>query len=340
MKILILSIPFPPSIGGTESVSTALAEGFVRAGHEVCLISETPADPGYDEQFPYRVRRNIGKLALLREVACSDVFLHNSISLRYAWPLLLCRRRWVVAHHTWLVEPGHKPSWIARLKLLILRRATSICISKSIASQFKFPVVVIGNPYNDSLFRPIAEETRLNDLLFVGNLGRVKGVDLLLRAMHMLREQNLSVTLTIVGEGPEEQSLKALCEELGIASVVRFAGVKRGESLAREYNRHRVFVAPSRWMEPFGVVALEAIACGCIVVGSQGGGLVDAIGPVGLTFPNGNVELLAETLRVALQDSSYQSLRAFAPDHLKLHKAQNVANRYLEVLSGMSPTGE
>lgn len=336
MKILILSLPFPPSIGGTESVSTALAEGFVRAGHEVCLITETRADPSYDERFPYRVRRNIGKLDLIREVARCDVFLHNSISLRYAWPLLLCRRPWVVAHHTWLVEPGHKPSGTAKLKLEVLRHAKSICISKSIASQFDFPVVIIGNPYNDSLFRPIAEEPRSNDLLFVGNLGRVKGVDLLLRALHLLRDQNLSATLTVVGEGPEEQLLKSLSEELGISSSVRFVGAKRGESLVREYNRHRVFVAPSRWMEPFGVVALEAIACGCIVVGSNGGGLTDAIGPVGLTFPNEDVQALADALQVALLDSTYQTLRATAPAHLQLHKAQSVADRYLEVLSGLS----
>src|SRR5450631_2769303 len=158
MKILILSLPFPPSIGGTESVSTALAEGFVRAGHEVCLISETPAAYGYDEQFPYRVRRNIGKLDLFREVVNCDVFLHNSISLRYAWPLLLCRRRWVVAHHTWLASPGERASWSAKLKFLILRHPTSICISRAIASQFDFPVVIIGNPYNDALFRSMPEE--------------------------------------------------------------------------------------------------------------------------------------------------------------------------------------
>jgi glycogen synthase len=336
MKILILSLPFPPSIGGTESVSSVLAEAFVQAGHEVCLISETPAADGYDERFSYRVRRNIGKLELLREVARCDVFLHNSISLRYAWPLLFFRRRWVVAHHTWLVEPGRKPSRSARLKLQVLRYATSICISKAIASQFDFPVVLIGNPYNDSLFRPSAEEPRSNDLLFVGNLGRVKGLDLLLRALYLLRQQNLSVTLTVVGEGPEELSLNALCEELGISSFVHFVGVRRGESLAREYNRHRVFVAPSRWMEPFGVVALEAIACGCIVVGSSGGGLADAIGPVGLTFPNEDVQALADALQVALLDSTYQTLRAGAAEHLELHKAKNVGSRYLEVLSGSS----
>ena len=269
MKILILSLPFPPSTGGTESVSTDLAEGFVRAEHEVCLISETPADRGYDTRFPYRVLRNISRMELLREVSRCDVFLHNSISLRYAWPLLLCPRRWVVAQHTWLVNRGEKPSFSSRMKLLSIRFAKVICVSRAIATQFNHRATVIGNPYNDALFRIIPGEERSKELLFVGNLGVVKGVDILLRALSLLVQRGVPATLAIVGEGPEEARLKALSEELGLSHLVRFLGALRGEALAREYNRHTVSVIPSRWLEPFGLVALEAIACGCIVVGSM-----------------------------------------------------------------------
>jgi glycogen synthase len=334
MKILILSLPFPPSTGGTESVSTALAEGFVNAGHEVCLISETPAEAGYDTRFPHRVLRNIGRMEVLREVKHCDVFLHNSISLRYAWPLLLCPRRWIVAQHTWLVNPGQKSSFSSRIKLFTIRFARVICVSRAIATQFDNRATVIGNPYSDALFRIIPAERRSNDLFFVGNLGVVKGVDILLRALSLLVKRRVPATLTIVGDGPEEARLKALSEELGLSPFVRFLGALRGEDLAREYNRHTVSAVPSQWLEPFGVVALEAIACGCIVVGSNGGGLADAIGPVGLTFPNGNVDALADALQSALKEETYLSLRKHAAAHLEKHKAQVVANRYLEVMKG------
>lgn len=337
MKILINSIPFPPSTGGVESVSCDLAEGFVRSGHDVCVVTETPAPAGFDVQFPYRVCRNIGKLDLLREVLRCDVVLHNSMSVRYAWPLLFCRRRWVIVHQTWLLDPVAKPSFRAKLKASMTRFGVSICISKAIAAQFKYPTFIIGNSYRDAVFQLLPGESRANDLLFVGNLGPLKGVDLLLRAVHLLGERGLLVPLTIVGTGPDEQALKDLTKGLGLSTQVRFVGPKWGEELAREYNRHRVSVVPSRWMEPFGIVAVEALGCGCVVVGSSGGGLIDAIGPAGLTFPNGDVPALADALSLALREETYRSLRSHASAHLEQFKAEHVVGRYLEVLSGSNP---
>ena len=60
---------------------------------------------------------------------------------------------------------------------------------------------------------------------------------------------------------------------LGLERQVEFTGVLQGETLVRTLNAHRIMVVPSRTPEPFGVVALEGIACGCVVVGSEGGGL-------------------------------------------------------------------
>jgi len=79
--------------------------------------------------------------------------------------------------------------------------------------------------------------------------------------------------LTIIGSGPEEYSLRKLADDIGITGQVSFLGVKRGEESARLLNQHEILVIPSRWEEPFGIVSLEGIACGCVVIGSEGGGL-------------------------------------------------------------------
>jgi len=95
-------------------------------------------------------------------------------------------------------------------------------------------------------------------------------------------------------------------------------------------NRHRVLVVPSRWNEPFGIVALEGMACGCLVVGSEGGGLREAIGAAGLTFPNGEALALADCLRKALTDQqAVQNCHQAAPEHLAVHAPALVAARYL-----------
>ena len=336
MKILILSLPFSPSIGGTQTVSGVLADEFTRAGHEVCVITETPSADGED-RLPYRVRRCVSSWTLLREVRWCDVFLHNSISLRNAWPLLLVRRPWVVAHHTWLAEEG-KTSINSRIKLAVVRAATSISISSAIARHLGSDSVIIGNPYDQRLFRILPGIERKPDLLFVGNLGKVKGVDVLLRALKKLWTRDVRVNLTVVGGGQEAAELKELTQALELSEAVTFAGPLRGESLAREYNRHSLLVIPSRWAEPFGLIALEGIACGCVPIGTANGGLADAIGPCGMTVPNGDVEALAEKLEYALKSADLSAYRAAAAGHLKKHKAEEVAAAYLRVLQDAAET--
>jgi glycosyltransferase involved in cell wall biosynthesis len=114
---------------------------------------------------------------------------------------------------------------------------------------------------------------------------------------------------------------------------VTFAGVRRDEALVRELNRHKIMVAPSTYHEPFGIVALEGIACGCVVVGSERGGLREAIGPCGPTFPNGDAAALAECLRELLTDEGkIRAYRDRAPEHLARFTKQGVSEIYLKLL--------
>jgi glycosyltransferase involved in cell wall biosynthesis len=99
-------------------------------------------------------------------------------------------------------------------------------------------------------------------------------------------------------------------------------------------NEHRLMVVPSRWQEPFGIVALEGIACGCVVVGSEDGGLRDAIGPCGVTFPNGDAKALAQTLfRLLTDEGRLSGYRTGAEAHLSRHRKAEVAKSYLEVFA-------
>src|SRR5262249_13134764 len=148
-------------------------------------------------------------------------------------------------------------TWNNRLKRALLPRVTNVAISKAIAEQIGGDSVVIGNPYDDATFRLLPNVAREQALIFVGRVVSDKGVDLLLRALKRLQNENLFPALTIVGSGPEEQSLRKLTSELALDRQVTFAGQKSGTALAEILNRHRIMVVPSRWPEPFGVVALE-----------------------------------------------------------------------------------
>src|SRR5690606_40338743 len=90
--------------------------------------------------------------------------------------------------------------------------------------------------------------------------------------------------LTIIGDGPEAPVLKALAVKYGLEHKVDFKGSLQGKELVDCLNQHKLILVPSRWEEPFGNVALEGMACGCIPVVSDGGGLAEAVGHAGLTF--------------------------------------------------------
>lgn len=329
MKITLASHHFFPDVGGIETISELLAHCFVEQGHQVTVVTQTPHQ-GKDE-YPFRIVRQPSRRQLMRAVRWGDVFFHNNISLQTVWPLLLVRRPWVVAHQTWIARTDGSLGAQDRLKKLLLRGATNISISQAVADHLGVPSKIIGNSYNDETFFEMPAIERDRDLVFLGRLVSDKGISLLLDAMAELQKRGLSPNLTIIGDGPERESLQTQAQSLKLD--VDFVGAKRGEALTRLLNRHRIMVVPSLWNEPFGIVALEGIACGCVVVGSEGGGLKDAIGPCGVTFPNGDAGALAQTLEPLLRDAEQlNSFRAAAPAHLENYRANEVASAYLEVL--------
>jgi glycogen(starch) synthase len=120
---------------------------------------------------------------------------------------------------------------------------------------------------------------------------------------------------------------------IGFFTLVRFTGAKSQREVAERLRCHKILVIPSLWNEPFGVVALEGIACGCVIVGSNGGGLPEAIGPCGLTFPNGDAGALAQKIEQLLFDDKLAAeLRAHADEHLAKHHPKRVANQYLQII--------
>lgn len=326
MKILLGSHHFFPSTGGIETVSDLLARQFVELGHEIRVITQTEGDG----VFPFPVVRRPGTRELLRHIRWCDVFLQNNISLRTLWPLLFVRRPLCIAHQTWITDARGKVGWQHRLKRFVLRFAQSIAISDAIAKQLPTPSVRIGNPYNDEVFRHHQSGDRPKELIFVGRLVSDKGADLLFEALAGL---NSKPSLTIVGDGPERARLEKQAADLKLQAQVDFIGTKTGPELARILNQHQILVVPSRWPEPFGIVALEGIACGCVAVGSAEGGLAEVIGPCGLTFPNGDARSLAGILTRLLADpAGCDRLRQNAGAHLAQFTRRRVAEAYLEVL--------
>jgi glycogen synthase len=328
MRILVCSHWFAPSLGGVETVSRILAEEFTSVGAEVSVVTNSL---GPEMDVPYRVLRRPAAATLRQLAAESDVIFQNLISLRTLISLVPSRKPIVVTHQSWLRRANGRRGLENHLKLLALRVCHNVAISKAIAAALPVRSTVIGNPFDPREFEGLRDKPRDRDIVFLGRLVSDKGCDLLLHALAELKTRGLLPSLTVIGDGPEMPTLKALAAELGVDAQVEFQGAVR-EGRGQIVARHRVFVIPSIWAEPFGVVALEGVASGCAIVASEQGGLPDAAGPCGVYFPNGDAKGLALALERTLTDPVlHASLVAQGPGHLRNFLPEAIAGRYLDL---------
>jgi D-inositol-3-phosphate glycosyltransferase len=172
-------------------------------------------------------------------------------------------------------------------------------------------------------------------LLFVGRLQPLKGIDTLLRAAQEVRLHHDRLQVLVIGggvdawddrEAQELQRLRVLSEKLGLTPHVRFINAQPQHTLARYYAAADVFVMPSHY-ESFGMVVLEAMACGTPVVASRVGGLTSTVvsGQTGFLVPQGDgpafaraiLRLLASpTLHDASAQASVRRAQTFTWPHI------------------------
>lgn len=140
-------------------------------------------------------------------------------------------------------------------------------------------------------------------IAYVGRLVPEKGVDVLLEA---LAELPGVWRLRVVGHGPEEEALKAQVGHLGLSHRVTFEGWLPSVRMPAFYRELDVLVLPSRsrpnWVEQFGRVLIEAMACAVPVIGSDCGEIPQVIGDAGFIFPEGDAAVLQATLTQVMQD--------------------------------------
>lgn len=187
-------------------------------------------------------------------------------------------------------------------------------------------VEVIPNFLDENIFYPGEKRKAAGrcDFLSVGGPSKAKGTDVLLSAFAQLP---VTSTLTIAGDGSERKSLERLATKLNISSRVKWRGAVSREEMPLLYQACDVFVLPSRF-ESFGIVYLEALACGKPVVATRCGGPEDIVSDSnGILVPIDDVESLADAMRhmsCCHMDYDPQILRA---DFIQRFSAKAVAHR-------------
>jgi glycosyltransferase involved in cell wall biosynthesis len=160
-------------------------------------------------------------------------------------------------------------------------------------------VRIVRNGVGDADFVPIATRPDATDIVCVGELRAIKGVDILFEALAELKQSGWRVTATIAGDGPDAGEHKALPQRLGLADQVRFVG----HLPAREaFAMGQILVVPSR-AESLPYVVLEAAAAGMPVIATRVGGIGEIFGPeASRLVPAEDVSALAHAIATALDD--------------------------------------
>jgi glycosyltransferase involved in cell wall biosynthesis len=166
------------------------------------------------------------------------------------------------------------------------------------------PVEVIWNGV--PMFDEKASMSGVPTVIYAGRLVREKGVDVLVQAFEFVHNQIPEAKLLIAGTGPDQKVLKRLIQNLGLKETVWMLGHLNRSDLEGQSKTAWVQAVPSRWAEPFGLVAAEAMMEGRAVVASATGGLQEIVehGRTGFLVPPDNPEALAEKLLILLRDRS------------------------------------
>ena len=331
MKPLKILHVFRAPVGGLFRHVLDLAREQTARGHRVGLIADsntggTRADDTLRllepslalglTRFPMRRHANPGDFAALahvvrraRDTEADVVHGHGAKGGAYA-RLSFGAKRPIRAYtpHGGSLLFGHETLagkfYLATERLLMLRGDLFLFESAYSADIFRRKigsprglVRIVHNGVSQAEFKPIETKADATDLVFLGELRPVKGIDILLDAIARLRDARRTVTATLVGDGPDRAALQAQSERLGLTGVVQF---KPAMPAREALTLGRIMVVPSR-AESLPYVVLEAAAGGKPLLTTSVGGIPEIYGPLSRTLiPPQDTAAFADAIARAL----------------------------------------
>lgn len=329
MKILISSMVLSETRGGVALVSRLLARTFIELGHEVRILTRCPDSVW--ELSGVDVKHHPPKKEIWNSFRWADGVIAQGPCLTICWPLLFLKRKTLLVYH---ILPDLRKIHQLAVRLMF-RSAKRYGVSRFIAEQIGGDV--IPNPFDDALYgycsRLNIEVERSLDLVFVGRLIAEKGIFFLMDTMRQLADRGFFPTLTIIGDSYVADVFSSYEVESWWPSV-RMVGHLSQRQVFYELSKHKVLVVPSLCYESFGIVALEGLASGCVIIASDRGGLPEAVGNHGEIVSMDNVQLWADSIKQLLDDMhKRRCLLAGVHVHVNRHSCRLVAEAYLQSLS-------
>lgn len=363
MRILFHAVYYTPEVGGLESHVSALAEGLVRRGHEVRVVtSRSRTDLASEEEIAgvevcrtwMPSRSTVGwalhaasSLGPMRASAswCDVVHAESFASVLPAGRAARLAGRPLVAslHTSHFLRVSESPLWRPLLRRIVRRADHTFAASEEIAAVATglapgTAVEALTNGVDTDRFVPGGGEAGEGPPTVVvpRRLFAKNGVEYMVRAVPDLVRRVPGVVVRIVGDGPERPELETLAEKLGVSESIIFSGSVPHEEMPAVLAAGHVAVLPSL-MEATSVAALEAMACGLPVVATRVGGLPEIVDErVGRLVPPRDPRALSLAIAEVLSDPA----RAEKGHQARVRVVEQWSNerlvdRHLEVYEGL-----
>lgn len=336
-SLLIITRYFPPAEGGTEAYSYQLAKGLTELGEDVIVVAPRVADwEDFDRRQNFSIVRFQGgenRAARLRRM----YFTTRRLLKKKTMSAIIATTWSPAGVVAWLLGGKNRvPYYVIvlgtelyahrfwnRLRDRVLASAAGLIAISNFTRQRLLRAGVVHSRV--SIVHPAIDirkfqqavappgervQVEIPTLLTVTRLTPKKGVDTVLRALPKVKDRIRDLRYIIVGGGEDRERLKKITRDLDLSGVVRFAGRVSDEELIGYYQQCDLFVLASREeeggadYEGFGIVFLEAAACGKPVVGGRSGGIPEAVedGVSGILVDPYNKEDLSRAILTLLTD--------------------------------------
>jgi glycogen(starch) synthase len=330
MKIAITTKSYYPLQGGSIMFAKMLADGFLRVGHEVILLTRTPSKNETSDSFI--VHRNPSLSLSIETAKWCDAFIQVDASWRDAIPFLILGKPWFPTIHRGF--SGYQGLSLKQKSLLFLERlayriGNSIAVSDYTLESWGIKGETIKNPYDDRIFQlPPIDQPRNIDLLFVGRINQDKGVYLLFETIKH-RSDLHHLKYAYAGDGPDLEKLKHLFQsELPHVDVKFFGKLDAtGVATCMQHSKILAFPTTPEWLEASPLTPLEAAACGCLIVASDVGGTTENIPPGHIIIKAGCRKSLSDGISLAM-DTNIEALRYDTQDFLSQRMLETAILQY------------
>jgi glycogen synthase len=331
LRVLFWTDWFLPSIGGVEVFSARLLPALARRGHEITVIAGHHCSglPGETDFMGVTVRRflfhqtlaasdlksvsgTLRQVARLKQELRPDIVHLNTLGPSVLFHLASsrhCPAPVLLTMHSPVMADAERPDTLYGQALRsalwvncnshavhadLCRRVPEMCAHSSVTYYGMDPPALQPTP------RPYGDPV----VLGLGRLVSDKGFDLAIHAFADVVRRFPRARLLIAGEGAARPELERLVEACGLSDVVEFMGAVASAEVPALINIASLVVVPSRWDEPFGLVALEAALMARPVVAARVGGLTEAVehGTTGLLVDREDPAALANAMTQLLGD--------------------------------------